>query len=106
MIISTILGILSALVFSVSSIKISHPVDLIDKFKARNVHRIKTVNYALKENGRIKIIQVGAKDLTIEPHENWLAKGLWTGDNYNVTGLGFLDQIKIKYSCKNFILII
>jgi hypothetical protein len=61
-------------------------INKIADFKQKNQHKIKTVHYALKEDNLIRIKSVGVKNTKFEPYENWLAKGIWIGDNYNQTG--------------------
>ena len=49
-------------------------------------HKIKFVHYAFKNDDRIVIKTVAAKNLEIEPYKNWVAKAVFDGDNYNTTG--------------------
>lgn len=52
-----------------------------------NRNNIKLVSYAFKDGNRIEIHTVAAKqNLEIEPYQNWLAKAVFDGDNYNTTG--------------------
>lgn len=47
---------------------------------------VKLVHYAFKNDDRIVIKTVAAKSLEIEPYDNWVAKAVFDGDNYNTTG--------------------
>ena len=47
---------------------------------------VKFVNYAFKLNDKISIKIVPVKSLKIEPFDDWIAKAVWDGDNYNSTG--------------------
>lgn len=47
---------------------------------------VKLVHYAFKNDDRIVIKTIAAKNLEIEPYENWVAKAVFEGDNYNTTG--------------------
>ncbi len=62
-------------------------------YKLKHQHKIKIVHYALKEQNSIKIKTIPVKNLQIEPYENWLAKSIWIGDNYNQTGFALLYLI-------------
>ncbi len=48
--------------------------------------KIKLVNYGFKVNNKIKLSTVPVKSLKIEPFNDWIAKAIWDGDNYNQTG--------------------
>ena len=48
--------------------------------------KVKFVNYAFKLNDKISIKIVPVKSLKIEPFDDWIAKAVWDGDNYNSTG--------------------
>ena len=69
----------------IHGIKISKH-DEFKNFKSNNQHKIKIVHYALKDEDSIRIKTVPVKILQIEPYSNWVAKGIWIGDNYNQTG--------------------
>lgn len=51
-----------------------------------NQNNIKFVSYAFNNANRVEVHTVAAKDLEIEPYQNWLAKAVFDGDNYNTTG--------------------
>lgn len=52
-----------------------------------NRNNIKFVSYAFNDGDRIEIHTVAAKqNLGFEPYQNWLAKAVYDGDNYNTTG--------------------
>lgn len=54
--------------------------------------KVKLVSYALKkEDGIIEVKNVAAKDLKIEPFEDWTAKCVWNGHDYNSTGWSVLE---------------
>ena len=55
-------------------------------FENPKPHSIKIVSYAIKTNEAIEIKTVPVRNLAIEPFKDWVAKGLFTGDNYNTTG--------------------
>jgi hypothetical protein len=48
--------------------------------------KVKYVHYALKQNNKFKVVKVAAKNLQIEPWEEWTAKALFIGNDYNSTG--------------------
>lgn len=54
---------------------------------------IKIVSYAIKSDDNFVIKNVPVKHLTIEPFDNWVAKGIFTSDNYNTTG--YIEYIQI-----------
>lgn len=66
--------------------KIKKPTDFAE-IRRTHINKIKIVHYAFKENDGIKIKSMPVKVLGIaEPFHDWVAKSLWTGDNYNTTG--------------------
>lgn len=72
---------------SVNSKRIKNPSDFLNfNHRPDDFHSIKTVNYAFKNGNKVELSQIGVKNLKIEAFDDWLAKGLWTGDNYNQTG--------------------
>ena len=54
--------------------------------KEFNQKKIKLVHYAFKNGDSIEIKSVVAKILEIEPYDNWVARAVFDGDNYNTTG--------------------
>ena len=48
--------------------------------------KVNFFNYAFKSNDKITVKIVPAKSLKIEPFDDWIAKAVWDGDNYNSTG--------------------
>jgi len=70
----------------VKQAKIKKPTDFAE-IRRTHINKIKIVHYAFKENDDIKIKSMPVKFLGIaEPFHDWVAKSLWTGDNYNTTG--------------------
>jgi hypothetical protein len=86
---ASILLLVSLLQHVACTIKMKKP-PLFDPSNFKSIKQsntIKIVSYALKEEtGAIKIAKMPIKNLRINPEENWLAKSLWNGDLYNLTG--------------------
>jgi len=72
------------LVSSIECIKVKQNIKKTSDFEHRR--SIKIVNYALNKDDRIEIARIPVKNLEIKLNDDWLAKALWTGDNYNQTG--------------------
>jgi hypothetical protein len=51
-----------------------------------NKSKFKFVNYAFLNKQKIKTTTVPIKNFKIEVSDDWVAKALFDGDNYNVTG--------------------
>lgn len=55
--------------------------------ETNNAHnKIKIVNYLVKNDDVFTVKTVPVKHLNIEPFDDWVAKGVFDGDNYNKTG--------------------
>ena len=61
------------------------PIDA-QLYKQIHYHKIKFVSYAYKSDNVMNITTVPVKNLMINPNDDWVAKALWIGDNYNTTG--------------------
>ena len=74
--------------FSVDCIRgVNHESVLNFKtYQKEHVGKIKIVNYVHKNGDGLKITQMPAKNLMINPDSDWEAKAIWIGDNYNQTG--------------------
>ena len=63
----------------------------INKHKLKSV---KTMHYIVRDKAEasLKLRTVGVKNVHIEAFSSneWVAKAMWTGDNYNQTGFVFL----------------
>jgi hypothetical protein len=77
------LGII-LLLSSIECIKVKQNIKKTSDFG--HSRSIKIVSYALDRDDRIEIARMPVKNLKIKLNDDWLAKALWTGDNYNQTG--------------------
>ena len=58
-------------------------------YQNRNYHainRFKIVSYVLKTGDSFQIKTVPAKNLAFRPLAEWIAQGIFDGENYNTTG--------------------
>ena len=61
----------------------------INNKNSNNKDAIKIVHYVLKNENSLEIKTVPVRNLNIEAYQNWLAKALYNGNDYNQTGLLF-----------------
>jgi hypothetical protein len=85
-----VLGII-LIISSIECIKVKQNIKKTSDFEHRR--SIKIVNYALDREDRIEIARMPVKNLKIKFNDDWLAKALWTGDNYNQTGFSIFEQL-------------
>jgi len=55
-------------------------------YQKQHLSNIKVVNYIHKNGDGLSITQMPVKNLQINPNNDWQAKAIWIGDNYNQTG--------------------
>jgi hypothetical protein len=53
------------------------------KFKIAENNKPKTVFYLYQKSNQFSVIEAGVNE---NVEKNWLAKSVWDGNNYNVTG--------------------
>ena len=58
--------------------------------------KVKIVNYAVKVENKVQLSTMGVKNLKIEPNADWIAKGVWNGNDYNTTGYAYRKKVNYK----------
>lgn len=58
--------------------------------KHHGINSLKIVSYVLKTTNGFVVKTVPAKNLAFKPFAEWIAQGIFDGDNYNTTGYWLL----------------
>ena len=56
------------------------------KYQKQHLSNIKVIDYIHKNGDGLSITKMPVKNVAINPNNDWQAKAIWIGDNYNQTG--------------------
>ena len=93
-----LLLVILGVVWRVNCIKtFERPLDF-NTYRQQQSYKIKIVHYAYKHNAAMNVSSMPVRNLMINPTDDWQAKAIWIGDNYNTTG-SVQKEAKFTFHC-------